>query len=148
VVESGGTGSHGGAGSSGRYTNRKFCEHLLAQYAKFERWLEHEDSHTRANALVILCTRAAKMQEAYIRRVGEEFKKEGGFKEKMGEARREARTQRDGSGEEEAPACEACGAPMRKNYRKKDSTPFWGCTAYPGCRSTKPYQATAKGMLT
>ncbi|OGV62483.1 MAG: hypothetical protein A3K18_06035 [Lentisphaerae bacterium RIFOXYA12_64_32] len=133
-------GRSGGSGSSGRYTHRKFCAHVLWQYAKFERWLEHQDSHVRANALVILCTRAAKMQEAYIRWVGEDFKKEGGFREKMGEARREARAKSEGDAEEEAPPCDVCGAPMRKSYRKKDNSPFWGCTNYPGCRGTKPYQ--------
>lgn len=139
--QSGGSGSPGSPGTSGRYTHRKFCGHVLKQYAKFERWLEHDDSHVRANALVILCTRAAKMQEAYIRRQGEEFKNEGGFREKMGEARREARAENDGSAVEQAPTCDECGAPMRRSHRKRDNAPFWGCTNYPGCRGTKPYQA-------
>jgi len=135
-----GSGSSGSSGSTARYTHRKFCEHVLKQYAKFERWLEHEDSHVRANALVILCTRAAKMQEAYIRRQGEEFKKAGGFREKMGDARREARAENDGSADEQAPTCDDCGASMRRNHRKRDNAPFWGCTNYPGCRGTKPYE--------
>ena len=133
-------GRTGSSGSTDRYTHRKFCAHLLQQCAKFERWLEHEDSHVRANALVILCTRAAKMQEAYIRRVGEDFKKEGGFKEKLGDARREARVQQEGGIETEPPACDLCGAPMRKNHRKTDNSPFWGCTNYPTCKGTRPYQ--------
>lgn len=141
AAESGGVGSSGWTGSPASYnTHRKFCEHVLKQYAKFERWLEHEDSHVRANALVILCTRAAKMQEAYIRRQGEEFKKAGGFREKMGEARRDARAQSEGRTEEETPTCAACGSPMRKNFRKRDNAPFWGCTNYPACREIRPFQ--------
>jgi four helix bundle suffix protein len=139
TAETGGPGRTGSPGNTARYTHRKFCEHLLKQYAKFARWLEHEDSHVRANALVILCTRAAKMQEAYIRRVGEDFKKEGGFKEKMGDARREVRAQQEDV-QQEVPTCDLCGAPMRKNHRKKDNSPFWGCTNYPACKGTTPYQ--------
>ncbi|MBM4143993.1 MAG: hypothetical protein FJ225_10450 [Lentisphaerae bacterium] len=136
--QSGSPGSSDSPGASAHYTHRKFCEHVLKQYAKFERWLEHEESHVRANALIILCTRAAKMQEAYIRRQGEEFKKEGGFREKMGEARREARAQSAAGAEEQPPTCDACGSPMRKGLRKRDNVPFWGCANYPGCRETKP----------
>jgi len=39
--------------------HRKFFEHVLKQYAKLDSWFEYDDSHMRANALVILCTRAA-----------------------------------------------------------------------------------------
>jgi four helix bundle suffix protein len=138
---SGRSGSTGAAGISTRYTHRRFCEHLLKQYVKFERWLEHEDSHIRANALVILCTRAAKMQEAYIRRVAADFTREGGFREKMGEARRGERARTEGVAGEDAPHCDLCGAVMRQNRRKQDGSPFWGCTNYPACRGTKPFQA-------
>ena len=58
----------------------------------------------------------------------------------MGEARREMRAQSDGSAEEQPPICDSCGTPMRKNHRKRDNAPFWGCTNYPGCRETKPYE--------
>jgi four helix bundle suffix protein len=144
-------GSTGSAGSprsapAAPYSNRRFCEHLLAQYAKFEPWLESPDSFVRADALVILCTRAAKMQEAYIRRLGEEFKADGGFKERLGEARREERARQEGGAlSGEAPACPECGGAMRLMRRKRDNSPFWGCGGYPGCRGTRPVEAGAAG---
>jgi len=35
-------------------------------------------------------------------------------------------------------ACPACGAPMQIRTNKGNSTKFWGCTAFPGCRGTRP----------
>ncbi len=128
-----------GRGAGAPYSNRRFGEHLLAQYAKFERWLESPDSFVRADALLILCTRAAKMQEAYIRRLGEAFANEGGFKERLGEARREARAKQEPAAlHGEPPRCPACGQAMRLMRRKRDNSPFWGCSDYPGCSETLP----------
>jgi len=141
AVSAGSPGSPGSPGGSGRrplpFTTRRFCEHLLAQYDRFAPWLEHDDSFVRANALLILCIRAGKMQESYIRRLGEEFKTEGGFKEKMGEARREQRAQQEPA-DADAPRCPECGEAMRLMHRKRDNSPFWGCRNYPACRGTRP----------
>jgi four helix bundle suffix protein len=82
------TDSTGSAPSHKPFTNRAFCAHVLAQQAKFKTWLDDPKSTVRANALAILCTRACLMMESYIRSLGESFKQEGGFREKMGEARR------------------------------------------------------------
>jgi len=141
----GSTGTPAAAGAAGTapFSNRRFCEHLLAQYAKFSRWLESPDSFVRADALVILCTRAAKMQDAYIKRLGEEFKKEGGFKERLGEARREERARQEGA-PTETPPCPECGGAMRLMRRKRDNSPFWGCGGYPGCRGTLPFKVLAQ----
>ena len=35
--------------------------------------------------------------------------------------------------------CDLCGAPMRLKDGKHGQ--FWGCSAFPACRSTKPYRA-------
>ena len=121
------------------FSNRAFCAHVLAQQAKFKTWLEDPKSTVRANALVILCTRACMMMESYIRSLGESFKHEGGFREKMGEARREQRTEGQATEDAHAPQCEVCGNIMRIVRRKMDNNPFWGCSSYPGCRGTRPY---------
>ncbi|MEI7948195.1 MAG: four helix bundle suffix domain-containing protein, partial [bacterium] len=121
------------------FSNRAFCAHVLAQQAKFKTWLEDPKSTVRANALVILCTRACIMMESYIRNLGESFKHEGGFREKMGEARREQRTEDPAVENENVPHCELCGSAMRQLRRKADNNPFWGCSNYPGCRGTRPY---------
>ena len=139
------TGSPRSPGSSGStrtppFSNRRFAEHLLAQYAKFAPLLDSPDSFVRANALLILSTRTAKMQEAYIRSVGEVFKAEGGFKERLGEVRRKERARAGNEvAPEDAPRCPECGAAMRISRRKHDNAPFWSCTEYPGCRGTLPY---------
>jgi four helix bundle suffix protein len=126
------------------FTNRAFCAHVLSQQAKFKTWLDDPKSTVRANVLVILCTRACLMMESYIRNLGESFKQEGGFREKMGEARREQRTEAHATEDAQAPQCEACGSMMRLVRRKADNNPFWGCSNYPGCRGTRPYAKAEK----
>lgn len=32
-----------------------------------------------------------------------------------------------------------CGADMEVRFRRYDNNPFWGCTKYPSCKNTKPY---------
>jgi restriction system protein len=134
------SGSTGSPTSARRYTNRAFCAHVLTQQAKFKAWLEDPDSIVRANALAILSTRACQMMESYIRGLGESFKQEGGFREKMGEARREQRAEGNAPETEHVPLCELCGSAMRRQHRKTDNSPFWGCSNYPGCRGTRPYE--------
>ena len=133
------SGSPGSAPSHKPFTNRVFCAHVLAQQAKFKTWLDDPKSTVRANALAILSTRACLMMESYIRSLGEAFKQEGGFREKMGEARREQRAEVHTPEGESAPHCELCGSIMRQLHRKSDNGPFWGCSNYPGCRETRPY---------
>ena len=145
-------GSADSVGSTGSprtppFSNRRFAEHVLAQYDKFAQWLDSPDGFVRANALLILSTRTAKMQEAYIRHVGEVFKVEGGFRERRahGGARpregggHERGAARSAAAPEDAPRCPACGAGMRISHRKHDNAPFWSCIEYPGCRGTRPY---------
>ena len=39
----------------------------------------------------------------------------------------------------EVPACPACGSPMvRRQAKREGSAPFWGCSAFPRCRGTRP----------
>lgn len=133
------------------YTDQRFCAHLLSQYERFTRWVECDDSMVRARALVILCNRARKLQEAYLEYIAKVFKRDGGFRERLGDARRAERVQqerlrsgcsreRQSAVEEESPRCPECGSAMNRKYRKTDNTPFWGCNEYPGCRGTRPYR--------
>jgi hypothetical protein len=41
-----------------------------------------------------------------------------------------------------APLCKRCGKPMRLINGKKGR--FWGCSQYPRCRSSRPWQASPK----
>ena len=38
------------------------------------------------------------------------------------------------------PGCDSCGARMRLR-RSKGGQPFWGCSAYPNCKGSKPFHA-------
>ena len=106
--------------------------HLLAQHAKFAQWLESSDSATVANAMLILINRAIGALSNQLESQAESFKKEGGFREKLTTVRVETRAQ-----QENAPICPLCAKPMKK--RKSSRGAFWGCTAYPECRGTRPH---------
>ena len=62
----------------------------------------------------------------------------GGFREKLTEARIEARAKM-----QNAPVCPSCGKPMTK---RKATTginagkDFWGCTGYPECKGVRQIQ--------
>jgi DNA helicase II / ATP-dependent DNA helicase PcrA len=40
---------------------------------------------------------------------------------------------------ESTPICPICGSAMRKQVRRNDGEPFWGCITYPNCRGTRRY---------
>lgn len=125
------------------YSIRRFSEHLLAQYEKFSRWLNNPDSDIRANALIILCIRTAKMQESYVKYVGDEFKREGGFKERAGETRRKTRSNTENLSYGTPPPCPKCGGPTQLKHRRSDNNPFWGCKEYPTCEGIAPVRNSA-----
>ena len=61
----------------------------------------------------------------------EAFVQEGGIRERMHKVRTASV-----AATENAPDCPECGKPMRRRSSAKG--PFWGCSAYPGCRGTRP----------
>ena len=117
----------------GNDINRGICLHIMAQCRKFEPELVSQDGIVRANTLLILITRTLNMMDKYIKRVGDEFVATGGFRERMGAVRSEARSQQEGD-PEEGPKCPACGSPTRLRKTRNGNRPFWGCTEYPACR--------------
>jgi len=125
------------------YTDRRFGEHLLKQYNRLVRFLEHEDAKERSRALLILCTRTGKMMDGFHDHLMSEFKEHGGFKEHLGEIRREARAQQ-GQGGQQGPPCPKCGGEMHMRHRKRDNSPFWSCRSYPGCDGTAPFIKEAR----
>lgn len=113
--------------------------HILAQKAKFSRWLDSEHPETVANALLVLCLRENKMLQMQIQRLLKDFRQTGGFTENMTAERIEA--QRAMAIENDAPACPKCGKPMIKRLQKKgrmQGREFWGCSDYPTCNGTRP----------
>ena len=111
--------------------------HLLTQFKKFSPWIDSEDSTTVANVLLILIKRTIKLLNNQLEAQGETFKKEGGFREKLTFVRVEAKAR-----QENAPDCPVC----RKRMKKRNSAhgKFWGCTGYPECKGTRPFEEKAE----
>jgi four helix bundle suffix protein len=115
--------------------NHDSCVHLLKQKTKFKPWLDSEDSVAVANALLVLLTREINMLDNQLAKLAEDFKQEGGFRERMTAVRVEAKRERKEAVNEDAPVCVACGQPMRLRNGKRGQ--FWGCSAYPTCKGTQ-----------
>jgi len=114
------------------------CAHILTQQKKFAQWLDSGDDTVIANTLMILISRTINMLNHQMESQGEQFKEEGGFREKLSEIRHEAMARHEG-----APACPECGAPMRKRTAKSGKhpgQPFWGCSKYPACNGLRPFE--------
>ena len=103
--------------------------YLLAQKKKFDPWLEERDDITAANALIVLIQRATGMLGRQLNRLEKDFVAQGGIKEKMYQARVEARSEPD------APTCPQCEKPMRRRNSARGD--FWGCSGYPDCKGTR-----------
>ena len=86
--------------------------------------------------MLILIGRSLNMLGKLMAQHGEEFRQEGGFSERMTAARVEAKREHRQAVDEDAPKCPLCGAPMKLRHSVRGD--FWGCTAYPTCRGTRP----------
>ena len=107
------------------------CVHILKQKKKFDKWLLSNDDIVVANCLLILIMRCIYMLSKQISQQVNEFKQDGGFKEKLTQIRVEAKMEKL-----DAPTCPTCGCVMR--LRKATSgrnagKEFWGCSNYPEC---------------
>jgi four helix bundle suffix protein len=118
------------------------CVHLLEEQKKFARWLESDDSIIVANCLLILIRRTIKMLVGQLQAQGNNFEQTGGFREKLTQARVEARAK-----QQNAPLCPDCGKPMTRrkaNTGKNAGKEFWGCTGYPECRGVRKIDENEK----
>jgi four helix bundle suffix protein len=110
------------------------AKYALEQRRKYAAWLDSDDPVTVANAMLHIIGRALNMLKSQIAAQGKAFEETGGFSERLMTKRLEAREgQRAG---EPAPDCPQCKQPMRRRRSAKGE--FWGCTAYPECKGTKP----------
>lgn len=114
------------------------CKHILAQKAAFDRWLNSEDDKVVANAILILVLRCIHSLNHLLEHKLEEFKLNGGFREKLSHIRLEERDRQESA---TAPTCPMCGKPMRKRLAQRGANAgkaFWSCRDYPACRGTRP----------
>lgn len=109
------------------------AKHAREQRKKYARWLDADDPVVVANAMLMMIGRALNMLKSLIESQGKAFEKTGGFSERLSTKRREIRDQQKDAA---APACPQCGQPMRRRQSAKGD--FWGCSAYPDCKGTRP----------
>lgn len=106
------------------------CLTGLSGLVEFVRRAEPE---LAANAMLCAVNQAAYLLRKLIEKQTQEFVEQGGFSERLYDARVHARAN-DGT---MAPACPLCGEPMRKRTAGKGANAgreFWGCPGYPACR--------------
>ena len=108
------------------------ARHALEQRRKYARWLDADDDMVVANAMLIIIGRTLKMLKRQIGAQGAAFEETGGFSERLTARRIEAREKNS----EPSPECPQCGKPMRR--RKSAKGEFWGCSAFPDCKGTRP----------
>jgi four helix bundle suffix protein len=109
------------------------AKHAMEQRKKYARWLDSDDAVVVANAMLIVIGRALNMLKSQIETQGQAFENTGGFSERLTARRIEAREQQKTA---TAPDCPQCGKPMRR--RKSAKGDFWGCSAFPDCKGTRP----------
>jgi four helix bundle suffix protein len=108
------------------------AKHALEQRRKYACWLDSRDAVVVANALLLIIGRALNMLKSQIEAQGKAFEETGGFSERLMTKRLEAREKT----KTPSPECPQCGKPMRERQSAKGS--FWGCSAYPECKGTRP----------
>jgi four helix bundle suffix protein len=109
--------------------------HILRQKAKFAIWLDAAEEETVANALLILIARIINMLNHQLEAQGDQFRRDGGFREQLTRSRMEARAEAD-----QGPRCPDCGKPMLRRHARAGRNAgrdFWGCSGYPDCRGTR-----------
>jgi four helix bundle suffix protein len=108
-----------------------------ATFETYRRYVESEKPEIVGNVMVCLCNQACFLLKQQIREQEREFLDQGGIRERMTKARLAARDASNPS----PPVCPLCGKPMRNRLARqgpKTGQAFWGCSAYPDCRGTRP----------
>lgn len=127
-------------GDLGENARHEYAAYILAMRQRFTEFLEAENPILAANAMLVTIDRACALLARLIEAVGEEFREDGGFTERLSTARLERRDEK--IQESGAPQCPKCGKPMRKVVAKKGrnaGNPFWSCSSYPDCNGTRNF---------
>ena len=101
-----------------------------------------------ANAMICLVNQATYLLHLQLKRLDEDFVKKGGFTERLHKVRSERRRsdssdRSDASDQPNTPPCPKCDKPMRLRTARQGARAgqqFWGCSAYPECRGTRPLE--------
>jgi four helix bundle suffix protein len=95
-----------------------------------------------ANTMLCLINQASYLLHRQLNRLERDFLSDGGFTERLYAARTRTRNlPSDQSDLSVAGLCPRCGKPMCQRTARKGPRAgelFWGCTAYPECKGTRP----------
>ncbi len=106
-------------------------------FARYAKWLEHDDPAMRANALLCLIHQANYLLDKQIAALEEAFITEGGYSEQLAAARLAERNRHKNDTPAVIPACPICGKAMVLRTAQKGKSAgkqFWGCSGYPDCK--------------
>ena len=101
-------------------------------------FIEKADPELAANAMLCAVNQAAYLLKRQLESQGKRFIEGGGFTEKLYGARKRNLDFTPAR----APDCPQCGKLMAKRTARTGrhvGQPFWGCTAYPDCKGTRPF---------
>jgi restriction system protein len=109
-------------------------------------WLSHTDPAIVANALICLIHQTNYLLNQQIHALERSFVEGGGYSEQLAAARLAHRRGQPQAAPAHAtpaaaPACRQCGQPMVLRTVRQGAhagSQFWGCSAYPACKSTQP----------
>ncbi len=116
----------------------------IAHYKAYARWLECDDPAVVANAQICLINQANYLLDQQISSLERDFVQEGGYSEQLAAARiahRETQQQAPEARARVGVVCPQCGKPMALRTARKGQpagSQFWGCSAYPICKGTRP----------
>ena len=121
-------------------------------YDRYRPLVEERDGETAANTVICLIHQANYLLDRQITALERQFIQGGGYTEQLAAARRRERSnqtdqtdqtdQSDGSAPP-APACPHCGLAMvlrTARSGRNAGSQFWGCSAYPDCKGTRPFE--------
>ena len=103
-----------------------------------------------ANTLLCLINQASYLLHRQLQKLEQNFLEHGGFTERLHAVRSKTRASASYSTDQSAspdcstPACPRCGKPMIQRTARQGThagQSFWGCTAYPDCKGTRPIQS-------
>lgn len=126
-----------------------------ARWQVYRPWLDQPDPVLSANALICLIHQANYLLDQQIAAMEQAFIQGGGYTESLAAARLRHRSQTDQSDRSDPsdptdppktppPHCPRCQSPMLLRTARTGSangSRFWGCPAFPTCKSTLPLQS-------
>lgn len=118
-------------------SRHEFGEYMLQLRQRFVRYLEAEDPILAANAILLVIDKASKLLYRQIESGIAEITQNGGFAERLTQARIQYRNTENQMAE--TPLCPKCGKPMRKviaHRGQNAGNPFWSCIDYPHCNGS------------